>query len=157
MKTRVRLFQAGDLPGYNERINIKKVRRLIKACEGLMAWGYTHKPPHIGNNKKIIKYCNKNGLTINLSANNLTHADKLYNLKIGPVVVTLPKDCGKRVVTPAGRKVMICPAINSNTTCKTCGGLKGALCYRADRNYIIGFPAHGFASGKVSKIVEEND
>lgn len=155
--TRVRLFQAGDLPGRNERINIKKVIRLVKACNGLMAWGYTHKPPSVGNNKKIIKYCNQNGLTINLSANNLSHADKLLKLKIGPVVVTLSRDCSKNTITPKGTKVVICPAVNSNVTCKTCGGKKGALCYRTDRDFIIGFPAHGFASNKVSRIVEEND
>jgi len=89
---RVRLWQAGDMPGVNNRINIKKIRRLVKACDGKEAFGYTHKDPKIGNNAEAIKYCNDNGVTINLSADNLKHADELYDLKIAPVVVLLPHD-----------------------------------------------------------------
>jgi hypothetical protein len=38
---------------------------------------------------------------------------------------------------PAGRRIAICPATYSDTTCKTC-----AACSRI-RNAVIGFPAHG--------------
>ena len=40
--------------------------------------------------KRIIKEANQNGFTVDLSANNLAHADKLKALNIAPVVVVLP-------------------------------------------------------------------
>lgn len=157
MQTRVRLFQAGDLPGRNQRINIKKIRRLVSACKGLQAFGYTHKPPHIGNNAKAIRYCNENGVAINLSANGLKHADELADLGIGPVVVTLPQDSPRKyVTTPKGRIIVVCPAETSRITCATCGGSKGPLCYRIDRDFIIGFLAHGYARNKVSEMVRDD-
>jgi hypothetical protein len=157
MQTRVRLFQAGDLPGKNLRVNVKKVKRLVSACQGLQAFGYTHKPPEVGNNAIAIQYCNDNGVTINLSANNLRHADELADLNIGPVVVTLPQDSsGKGVFTPNGRRVVVCPAELGKITCATCGGSKGPLCYRADREFIVGFLAHGYARNKVSEMTQND-
>lgn len=152
---RVRLFQAGDLPGRSNRINFKKVKKLIEACKGLLAFGYTHKPLDVGNNSKIIKYCNKNGITINLSANCLKHADKLFDKKIGPVTVVLPQDFNEKVTyTPKGRKVIVCPAIlNDKITCSKCGG-KMPLCCKQDRDFIIGFIAHGARAKKASTIAK---
>lgn len=156
MNTRVRLWQAGDMPGVNNRINLKKIKRLVAACQGLQTFGYTHKLPSIGNNTKAIKYCNDNGVTINLSADNLSHADELANLNIGPVVVVLPEDSPKKdIYTPEGRRVIVCPAEHGKISCNTCGGSKGALCYRADREYIIGFVAHGIGAKKVSEVAKK--
>jgi hypothetical protein len=40
--------------------------------------------------------------------------------------------------TPAGRRIAICPATYTDTTCASC-----QVCARADRgDVIIGFPAH---------------
>ena len=90
-------------------------------------------------------------MIINLSANNITHSDFLFDLNIGPVCTVLPLVSMKEN-TPKGRRVIVCPAVNSNITCSICGGNKGPLCWRVDRNYIIGFPAHGRKSKKVSEI-----
>ena len=149
---RARLWQVGDMPGRNEQIFDGQVRRLVKAMKHFeMPFGYTHKPPK--RNKKIIKYCNDNGVTINLSANNLYHADHLASLNIGPVSVTLPSDLDSlRIFTPKGRRVVVCPAVISNTTCNSCGGVKGPLCWRVDREYIIGFPAHGVRMRNASEV-----
>ena len=158
-KKRIRLFQAGDLPGKGNIINIGQIKRLVKALGRFEAMGYTHKPVSVGRNAEAIKYCNDNGVCINLSANNLAHADELLSLNIGPVSVTLPKDSPlKGVTTPNGHKVVICPAVTTdgNVTCATCGGNKSALCYRINRNYIIGFPAHGSSANKASKIAQGN-
>jgi hypothetical protein len=155
MRKRLRLFQAGDLPGKNNRINFGHVKRLVKALAGWEAFGYTHKPANVGKNAEAIKHCNDNGVCINLSANNLTHADELLKLNIGPVSVTLPKDSPlKGVTTPSGKKVVVCPAVitDGKITCATCGGNKGALCFRVDREYIIGFPAHGSSVNKATEI-----
>jgi len=158
MKKRLRLFQAGDLPGKNNRINFRHIKRLVKALNDLEAMGYTHKPPDVGNNAEAIKYCNDNGVCINLSANNLSHADELLKLNIGPVSVTLPKDSPlKGVTTPQGNRIVVCPAVmtDGKITCATCGGNKGALCFRTNREYIVGFPAHGSSVNKASEIANE--
>ena len=155
VKTRIRLFQAGDMPGINNRINFGQVKQLVKALDGLEAFGYTHKPPHVLCNAVAIKYCNDNGVTINLSANNLEHADELFDLNIGPVCTTLPQNASKHTLTPNGRRVIICPAVLSDdVTCFSCGGNRSALCARVDRDYIVGFPAHGNGAKTVSMISE---
>lgn len=84
----------------------------------------------------------RGGFTINLSGNNLGHADTLADLNIGPVVVVLPSAVKTNTVTPKGRKVVVCPATQrDDVSCATCG-----LCQKARRSVIVGFPAHG--SGK---------
>jgi len=154
-RLRIRLWQAGDMPGLNNRINPKQVRQLVEVLQDFdEPFGYTHKPLNVGQNLSLIKFCNDNGVTINLSANNLLHVDYLADKKIGPVSVTLPATPPKKIVTLAGRKVIICPAVltNERVTCASCGGSKGSLCWRVDRNYIVGFPAHGFRVKKASEV-----
>lgn len=162
--TRVRLWQAGDMPGEGNKIApLKQMRKLISALRGLQAWTYTHKPVLPGSgvsnyvartNAQKIKECNDKGLAVNLSANNLSHADRLADLGVGPVASVLPADAKKGLKTPAGRKVVICPAILSDhVSCENCGG-KTALCARIDRDYVIGFPAHGFRKNKASEVAK---
>jgi hypothetical protein len=152
-----RLNQAGDAPGRGNRINGKMLGQLAKALTGKRFFSYTHKPVLASKkvsefiakqNRKHIKSANENGLTLNLSANNLKHADKLKKLNIGPVVTILGKESPEVVYTPAGNKVVVCPAqTREGITCKTC-----QLCSRGNRSVIIGFLAHGYAKNKVSQI-----
>jgi hypothetical protein len=173
---RIRLWQAGDMPGDGKRIaGFNEISKLIKSLIGLEVFGFSHYPVITGTyiskntngeecmtkvnwedirvNRKRIKQCNSNGVAINLSANNLAHADQLANLNIGPVCTTLPSDINKNIRTPEGRRVVICPAVLSDSvSCKTCGGNNGSLCYQINRDFIIGFPAHGFKAKEVSKL-----
>ena len=146
--------QAGDIPGNGNTINFNMVKGLVKANKNKRGYTYTHKPvigqySYIKDNIKAIKYANKNGFTINLSANNLTEADKLYKKNIGPVVVVLPIDSPKHQKTPKGISVLTCPAQTDNLTCSQCG-----LCQNKDRNFIIGFRAHGAGKNSVNTISE---
>jgi hypothetical protein len=133
--------QVGDLPG--NRINIDKpaLRALIKANNGKRGFTFTHYDViHNAGNRAIIAESNKNGFTINLSANNLAHADTLKDMQAGPVAVILPESVNgpQKLATPNGHKVVVCPATyKDDVSCKTCG-----LCAK-QRNAIIGFPAHG--------------
>src|SRR5216683_1212574 len=105
------------------------------------------------------------GFTVNLSADNPAHADRLADMGIAPVVTVLARAYARRAVrhrfkrradewaetigdwrdrtaalprrTPAGRRIAVCPATYSDATCKTCGA-----CARV-RDAVIGFPAHG--------------
>ncbi|GAD23489.1 hypothetical protein [Acidovorax sp. MR-S7] len=85
---------------------------------------------------------------INLSANDLDHADQLVDLGIAPVVTLLPADQVTPTVTPAGRTVAICPAsVRDDVSCATCG-----VCAVAHRKAIIGFPAHGSGAKKAQRV-----
>jgi hypothetical protein len=96
------------------------------------------------------KVCEANarGFTVNLSANNLEHADELYALGIAPVVVVLPIDAAKPFMSPAGHWVAICPATQrDDVTCASCG-----ICAHSGRKAIIGFPAHGTGAKKAQAM-----
>jgi hypothetical protein len=165
-----RYAQAGDLPGYGPMINGKLLEELIAANVGRNAIAFTHKPvlgddPVAVENRRLIAAAIQAGFTINLSADNPAHADRLAELGIAPVVTVLARAYARRAVrhrfkrrrdewaetvsewrdrtnclpryTPDRRRIAICPATYSDATCKTCGA-----CARV-RDAVIGFPAHG--------------
>ncbi len=157
--------QAGDLPGLGECIDASALGQLTKANQGRKGFTYTHKHATT-ENLEAIRSANAQGFTVNLSANNLAHADTLADTQSGPVVVVLSADLAREKVngewaetpevyrertrgisTPTGRKVIICPATyRDNVTCASCG-----FCQR-QRSAIVGFPAHGAAKRHVSAL-----
>lgn len=142
--------QAGDLPHNGQHIDAAAMQTLITANTGKRGFTYTHHNPAIGSNGATIAACNAGGFTVNLSANNLEHADKLAELEIAPVVVVLPATINgnAKLETPAGRRVVVCPATyRDNVSCATCG-----LCAVATRKTVVGFPAHGASSRKASAV-----
>jgi hypothetical protein len=165
-----RYAQAGDLPGHGPQIDVTLLEELAVANAGKQAIAFTHKPvlgddPVAVENRRLIAAAIKAGFTINFSADNPAHADKLADLGIASVVTVLARDYARRAVrhrfkrrrdqwaetigewrdrtaslpryTPAGRRIAVCPATYSDATCKTCGA-----CARV-RDAVIGFPAHG--------------
>ena len=135
---------AGDLPAENGIVDSGMMRSLIGANRGKGGFTYTHHDP--AANAEIILEANHNGFTINLSSNDVVEADELAALAIAPVVTLLPTASAKVTYTPAGRKVVRCPAETSEkVTCQSC-----RLCQKTDRP-IIGFTPHG--SGK--KVTQE--
>mgnify|MGYP001585964570 CR=1 FL=1 len=148
--------QAGDIGGFNNRISGKQLRQLTKANTGKKGFTYTHKPVEgksyvAKQNRKHIKAANKRGFTINLSANNINHADKLIDLKIGPVVCILPENAPEVNYTPKGRKIITCPAqTRDNVTCKTC-----RLCQKVDRKFCVGFISHGNGRKRVNLLTSQ--
>ena len=159
-----RLNQAGDLPGTGNTIDGGRVADLVtlNARSGGRGFTYTHKPILADDangdlatanlNLAIVRQANADGFAINLSANDLAHADRLAERSEGrlPVVVLLPLDAPARPVTPGGRRVVICPAqLREGVTCKTC-----RLCSRSDRSVIVGFIAHGSQAKGASLIAQ---
>jgi len=145
-----RYGQAGDLPNQAGHIDGEALGHLVQANMGKRVIAYTHCEPTLGDNAKYIKGCNDWGFTVNLSANTLEHADALVDLAIGPVVVVLDSTQTENTTTPAGRRVVICPAtIRDDVTCKTCG-----LCAIEDRKAVIGFPAHGTGTKKAEAAIQ---
>jgi hypothetical protein len=130
--------QAGDLPGDGVNIDADALAALVASNTGRRGFTYTHYDPAQGVNAESIAHANRSGFTVNLSGNNLAHADQLAALNIGPVVVVLPADAKGNTQTPSGRKVVVCPATQrDDVSCATC-----QLCQR-QRDAIVGFPAHG--------------
>ena len=149
--------QAGDLPGKGNTIDQRKLAALaqVSAASGRRGFTYTHKPVRAADivhaprramwarnlaakNLAAIRYAFAVGFTINLSANNLAHADALSATGL-PVCVTVPALTPETFHTPEGRKGIVCPAqTRSGVSCATC-----RLCANPRRSVLIGFRFHG--------------
>ena len=141
--------QAGDLPGDTQDLDSTKCVDLAKANEGKRGFTYTHYDV-LDNfqNAITVNSMNHLGFTVNVSANNLEHADKLCDLDIAPVATVLPIEQTTNTVTPKGRKVVVCPATyKDDVSCADC-----MLCEKRDRKVIVGFPALGTSKKKASVV-----
>ncbi len=136
--------EAGDLPGLGEELDTDALARLVGANRGRRGFSFTHKRLQDPDERRAVANAVRDGFMINLSAETLREADRLADLRIAPVAVLLPSDARKATRTPAGRKVVVCPAVTSHLTCATCG-----LCTK-DRAAVIGFPGHGQAAALVT-------
>jgi hypothetical protein len=141
--------QAGDLPGDTQDLDSTKCVDLAKANEGKRGFTYTHYDVLENfQNAITVNIMNHLGFTVNVSANNLEHADQLCDLDIAPVATVLPIEQTTNTVTPKGRKVVVCPATyKDDVSCADC-----MLCEKRDRKVIVGFPAHGTSKKKASAI-----
>jgi hypothetical protein len=141
---------AGDLPGDGEQIDAAMLCGLLYANLGKRGFTFTHKDARLVRNRDSIIASLECGFTVNLSANNLEHADALHALEIAPVAVVLPADETRTsLLTPEGRRVTVCPAeTNAMLTCAEC-----ELCAQPNRKTIVGFRAHGQSSALVTSLV----
>lgn len=140
--------QAGDLPGAGDALDTDALDQLTAANAGRRGFTFTHKPLRDPAERAAVARANAGGFAVNLSANDLRHADELSALNIAPVVVLLPRDAAENTATPAGRRVVVCPATQrDDISCARCG-----LCARVDRPVIVGFPAHGARARRADAI-----
>ena len=138
---KIRKIPAGSLWRHNEAgdLDFETLERLVAANSGRRGFTYTHHVPN-QNPRRLadLRASNANGFTVNVSADNVLIADRYVALGL-PTVVVLPMTAENVSYTPAGNKIVACPAEKSDkVTCATCG-----LCQLANRPYIIGFRAHG--------------
>lgn len=138
--------QAGDLPGNNNRINIRKLKQIVAANRGRRGFTFTHYDICVSHNRKAIQYANENGFTVNISADTLEQADTAARFGVGPVVTVLPIGHSENIKTPEGRTVVVCPNYTHGKTCLEC-----QLCAR-QRDTIVGFPAHGNGKRRVEIV-----
>jgi len=151
--------QAGDLvPHPEDKLQIcpHHLADLADNNTGRRGFTYTHYPVEGESsaeysNRESIKWANKEGFTINLSGDNITHADKLKALDIAPVTTIVnSNETRKSFKSPAGNTIVICPAaLDKNKNCADC-----KLCAIPTRKTIIGFPAHGFRTRQINQILE---
>ncbi len=142
--------QAGDLAGDGKLLDADANAELADANTGKRGWTYTHYPVLTSkHNAQVVKHMNDKGFVVNLSGNNLNHADALYDLGIAPVTTVLPADQMTNTTTPKGRKVVVCPAVvKDDVACVDC-----QLCARM-RDAIVGFPAHGASKRKADQVAQ---
>ncbi len=144
--------QAGDLPGDNDTLDGAALASLVLANQGKRGFTYTHKP----GAREAIAMANRNGFTVNVSCDSLEQVDTEAGHQY-PLVVVLPMlekgetEC-KVTYTPAGNKVVTCPAQYRETSCAECG-----LCAISNRTYVIGFRAHGIAKRVTSNLVSASN
>ena len=140
-----RLFEAGDFEPSSENpelISSQQVISLIAANKGKRGFGYTHYP--VLPNLEAFQLMNSSGLTINASADSLEQAKLYFELGLPTTLVVAektPKD-----VTVDGVRIVVCPnqSLKSKPTCLQC-----QLCQKPDRDYVIGFRAHGSKKRKI--------
>jgi hypothetical protein len=151
---------AGDLPGDQSKIDGKALADLTSANAGKAGFTFTHhdvlSKQNGAHNRAAIRKASAAGFTINLSGNNLQHADKLVATGVAPVVTIVPTGSPNTQFTPNGHKVIICPAqTRENVTCNSC-----RLCAKADRSMkcnggkqlIIGFLPHGMGAKYAERV-----
>jgi len=144
--------EAGDLPGDGDRVDPVLFPDLVEASRGTRGFTYTHKPV-LGEggreNRALVSAARGRGLVVNLSADGLPEADRLSDLGVAQVVAVVPSGHPRSSRTPAGRRVVACPATyREDVTCSTCG-----LCARdVPGRCIVAFPAHG----TMRRLVDEH-
>jgi hypothetical protein len=120
--------------------------------------------PAAASNRRFIAEAIGGGLMLNLSGNNPSHADVLADLDLAPVITILRNAYARRhrslgrgkrewletigeyrdristfpTHSPAGRRIAVCPASYTETTCAAC-----RACAHGRNGTVIGFPAHG--------------
>lgn len=146
--------QAGDLPGDGENIDPDALLKLIKANLGKRGFTYTHYPL-TPENVEAIEAANDLGFTVNVSCDSLTDSDRIAQITSAPQSVILHSEEKRHALyTPAGRKVVVCPATyRDDMTCMRCG-----VCAETGNRAVIGFPAHGAKKRVIDlKLENQND
>jgi hypothetical protein len=146
--------EAGDLAGEPDgRIDGESLGALVEANRGRRGFTFTHRTDP--ENWELLRWANLEGFTVNLSADTPREADRLMMDGdpgvglAGPVAVLLPADYPDRGGrTPAGHRVVVCPAQTSGLTCLEC-----RLCANPYRHSIVGFRSHGQAKNLIPEIV----
>lgn len=139
---------AGDLPhdAKTGKIDTSFLKKLVDANRGKNGYTYTHHELSEENVAALVE-ANTSGFTVNHSANTATEAVAVFKEAGIPVVTLMPMDA-PNVQSVDGVKIVACPAEKSDkVNCENCG-----LCAIADRDYIIGFRAHGVSKKKVEII-----
>ena len=146
--------QAGDL-GYTrqqgrEYIRLDLLKSLVDAnkSSGAKGYTYTHHQLHT-HNLEAIKYSNRNGFTVNASCESMQQADDAIAQGV-PAVCVVDNSQPVPARTPAGTRVLVCPAQTSDTNCKDCG-----ICQQSNRKCVVAFLSHGSRAKKVNQSLEE--
>lgn len=142
----VRLVEAGDI-GNGVELSPQAVHLAEAVKQASTVIWYSHYHPTPANLPVYRSILDR--VCINVSADSPAMADAYVSLGL-PTVVVMPIGTPNVSYTPEGRKIVACPAekASGRVTCQTC-----RLCGIKDRDYIIGFRAHGGRKKLVNQIV----
>ena len=141
--------QAGDLPHLAGRIDYAKICHLVVANTGKRGFTYTHHSLN-AHNVSILSRVNRQGFTVNVSTESLSRADDAMAMGL-PAVTVVRNDTPVPECTPAGNRVVVCPAQTREVSCSECG-----LCSQAQRTCVVAFMAHGTQAKKVNAAVSSS-
>jgi hypothetical protein len=150
----VRHNQAGDLPGDGKftlyRDDCFKLAKAFRRVNAFTYTSYPLTPFNVDTVKEMIQL----GFVVNKSCFSLKHVDEAMDAGL-PATVVLPSSTKERkLLTPKGRVVARCPAeLSKDISCSNCGGGKGPLCLRKDRDFAVGFVAHGGQKKKTDEAL----
>lgn len=148
----VRLNQAGDLVHKHGRISRRFVRGIVAACKNLKAYTYSHHALNLGENLQLLRFANRNGLTINVSTETEAAADQAIASGLPAVLAVDSDEARDTWHTPAGNVVLVCPAQRRDTDCATC-----QLCHTRGKRVVIAFRAHGTSKKKANQAISSQN
>jgi hypothetical protein len=102
----------------------------------------------LGENLALLRYANRQGLTVNVSTESEASADEAIASGLPAVMAVRSDEQRDRWQTPAGHAVLVCPAQTGDTDCATC-----QLCQRRSKRLIIAFRAHGVSKRKADAAI----
>jgi len=141
--------QAGDLPHHHGVIDHALLAHLVVANTGRRGFTYTHHTLS-PENVSMLTRCNRQGFTVNASTESLSGADHAISLGL-PAVTVVRNDAPVPKRSPAGTRVVVCPAqTRADVACADC-----QLCSQADRGCIVAFLAHGTQAKKVNAALPQ--
>jgi len=152
----LRLNQAGDLPNTMGRISRRYLKALSDVVKrrGLKAWTYTHHDPASGENAALIRAAQSSGLTVNVSTETESAADRAVSAGLPAVLAVPSTETRNTWHTAANNVVLVCPAQRRETSCSDC-----LLCHQAGRGrrVIVAFVAHGTSKRKADAVIHSKE
>ena len=145
----LRLNQAGDLvasaSGRLSRAFLNGLMAVVKARR-LQAWSYTHHDHTVGENGKLLRRANRQGLRINVSTETEESADRAIASGLPAVLAVSSEETRTVWRTPDRNLVKVCPAQLRDTDCNRC-----MLCHKRGSKVIIAFLAHGSRKSRANQ------
>ena len=155
--TMVRGQQAGDMPGNGvDKLDHDKCVAIAEAMTTKRKTAWTYCAYLLSKNLETWRAVLSKGFAMNSSCYSLDIVDYAMDAGIPATMVWKSDFKGRNQTTPKGRKVVGCPAqLSDDITCSNCGGSKGPLCARIDRDFAVGFYAHGVAKKRVDARLDK--
>tara|TARA_R100001460_G_scaffold104211_1_gene149782 strand:+ start:1220 stop:1909 length:690 start_codon:yes stop_codon:yes gene_type:complete len=145
----LRLNQAGDLvasaKGRLSKAFIDGLLSVVKSRR-LQAWSYTHHDHTIGDNGKLLRRANREGLRVNVSTETEASADQAIKAGLPAVLAVSSEETRTTWRTPDRNLVKVCPAQLQDTDCNRC-----MLCHKRGSKVIIAFLAHGSRKNRANQ------
>lgn len=141
---------AGDVATpLSSEINPLLIAELCEAFEHVRAFSYTHCAINT-ESARILRNARARGFVINASCETFEEVDHALALGV-PAVLTVTKFYPKGTKTPAGYRLVPCPAqVRDDKQCANC-----ELCARGERNTVICFEVHGSRGNNAAAAIEE--